>query len=188
VTDRTESGRSVRSSHRLSLFLKTPKGRVIRVIANVVIIVGAIYGIYRFGRAMGDREIRVSNSTIQQLRTENQKVAAQNAKQMATITDLQASLKKVQAKLDSILPSENAYNIVPNQSLIVADGHLTVGLIGSPANQNVNINVNGKQYSVSAGDVINIGLDSSMACQVTVQSFDMFMAVIHATCAAAKPQ
>ena len=49
---------------------------------------------------MGDREVRVSNSTIQQLRTESQKIATLNAKQAATITDLQANLKKVQAKLE----------------------------------------------------------------------------------------
>jgi cell division protein FtsB len=188
VTDRTESGRPVRTRHQSSQFFMTPAGRVVRFVAYVVLVVGVLFGIYRFGRAMGDREVRVSNSTIQQLRTESQKISTQNAKQAATITDLQANLKKIQAKLDSILPSENTYNITPNQSLIVADGRLTVGLIGSPANQNVNINVNGKPYSVPAGDTINIALDASTACQVTVQSFDMFMAVLHATCAAAKPK
>lgn len=188
MTDRTESGRPVRTRHQSSQFFMTPAGRVVRFVAYVVLVVGVLFGIYRFGRAMGDREVRVSNSTIQQLRTESQKISTQNTKQTATITDLQANLKKVQAKLDSILPSENTYNIVPNQSLIVADGHLHVGLIGSPANQNVNINVNGKPYSVPAGDTIDIAPDEFTVCQVTVQSFDMFKAVLHATCAAAKPK
>ena len=78
--------------------------------------------------------------------------------------------------------------IVPNQSLIVADGRLTVGLVGSPANHGITININGKQQKVAAGDVIRVSPDASTACQVQVQSFDMFKAVLVASCAAAKSQ
>jgi hypothetical protein len=188
VTDRTESRRSVWSSPRLSRFFVTPTGRFVRVVAYPFLVLGVVFGIYIFGRAIGDREVRVSNSTILQLRNENQKLVALNSKATATNTDLQSKLKDVQARLEAILPEKDTYHIIPNQSLIVAGGHLTVGLVGSPANQNILINVNGKQHTVPAGEVIDVAIDSSTSCQVTVQSFDMFAAVIHATCAAAKPQ
>ena len=84
------------------------------------------------------------------------------------------------------MPSANTYNISPNQSLIVADGHLTIGLIGSPGNESVTLAINGKQQTVSAGQVITVAPDPSTNCQVQVQSFDMFKAVLTASCAAAK--
>jgi hypothetical protein len=86
-----------------------------------------------------------------------------------------------------ILPTENTYNINPNQSLVVANGRLTVGLVGSPTNDSVNLNINGKTQSAPVGAVITSVLDPSTTCQVGVQSFDMFKAVLTATCAAAKP-
>ena len=102
--------------------------------------------------------------------------------------ELQDKLTSVQAALQAIMPSENTYNISPNQSMIVAGGHLTIGLIGSPTNESVNININGKQQLAATGDVIHIALDPSTTCQVGVQSFDMFKAVLTASCAAVKPQ
>jgi hypothetical protein len=86
------------------------------------------------------------------------------------------------------MPSQNTYNINPNQSLIAADGRLTIGMIGSPGNEGINLNVNGKQQKVSAGDVIRVSPDAATACQVQIQSFDMFKAVLMASCAAAKSQ
>ena len=59
--------------------------------------------------------------------------------------------------------------------------------MGSPANQNVTLNVNGKQHVAVAGDVITVALDESTTCQVTVQSFDPFKALIHATCSGKTP-
>jgi hypothetical protein len=77
---------------------------------------------------------------------------------------------------------------MPNQSLIVADGRLTIGLIGPPTNESLNININGKHQSAATGDVINIALEPPITCQVKVQSFDMFKAVLTASCAGAKAQ
>ena len=88
----------------------------------------------------------------------------------------------VQATLDEIVPSENIYLIRPNQSLIVVGGRIIVGLIGSPSNQAVTVNVNGKQYTAAAGDVIKVAYNDTTPCQVVVQSFDMFKAILHATC------
>jgi hypothetical protein len=101
---------------------------------------------------------------------------------------LRAQLASVQATLNSIMPSENTYNINPNQSLIVADGRLTIGLVGSPTNDGINININGKQQFVAAGEVIRVAPDPSTSCQVRIRSFDPFKALLTASCAAAKSQ
>ena len=129
------------------------------------------------GRDLAYRDLAAARSSIQQLQPEIQRLKKEIIDQNAKLAELQAELTSVQAALDAIMPSENTYNISPNQSLIVAGGHLTLGLIGSPTNQGVNINVNGKQQLAAAGDVINIALDPSTTCQVGVQSFDMFKAV-----------
>ena len=106
----------------------------------------------------------------------------------ANLTALRAELTSTKAALNAVMPSQNTYNIFPNQSLIAADGRLTIGLIGSPGNDGINLNVNGKQQKVAAGDVIRVSPDGSAACQVQLQSFDMFKAVLVASCAAAKSQ
>ena len=85
------------------------------------------------------------------------------------------------------MPSENTYNIQPNQTLILGDGHLTVGMIGPPANDSVLLNINGKSQTLPAGQTLSITPDPATRCQINVQSFDVFKAVIVATCAAAKP-
>jgi hypothetical protein len=64
---------------------------------------------------------------------------------------------------------------------------LTLGLIGPPSNRAIIININGKQYSAVTGDAFNLTPDPATACEVKVQSFDMFSAAIHAVCAA-KPK
>jgi hypothetical protein len=103
------------------------------------------------------------------------------------MTALQLKLTTTSNALNAITPSQDAYNINPNESIIVASGRLTIGLVGSPTNEGININVNGKQQLAAAGDVIKSSVDSA-ACQVGVQAFDMFHAVVTASCAAAKPQ
>jgi hypothetical protein len=59
--------------------------------------------------------------------------------------------------------------------------------MGSPANQNVTLNVSGKQHVAVAGDVITVPLEESTTCQVVVQSFDPFKAIIQATCSGKTP-
>jgi hypothetical protein len=86
--------------------------------------------------------------------------------------------------LDELVPSENTYNIKANQSLIVGGGRLTVGLVGAPTNDSVTLNINGKRQQLGTGDVISVAADNQTNCQVRVQSFDMFKAVITATCGA----
>jgi cell division protein FtsB len=166
----------------------TPKGRIVRALAFGLGILVIVIAIYLVGRGVGTHEINAANNRILQYQNENQKLGAEKTKQMATINDLQNQLKDVKAKLEAIMPAENTYSLDPNHSLIVADGHLTLGLIGSPENQRVNININGKTQLVPAGDVINVSIDPSTNCRVEVQSFDMFKALVTATCAPEKPQ
>jgi hypothetical protein len=61
-------------------------------------------------------------------------------------------------------------------------------MIGPPANDSVLLNINGKSQTVPAGQTLSIAPDPATHCQINVQSFDVFKAVIVATCAAAKAQ
>jgi ribosomal protein L21 len=70
--------------------------------------------------------------------------------------------------------------------VVVGNGRLTLGLVGVPTSDGVTINVNGKQYTVAAGDVIRVADDASAACKVAVQSFDMFNATVTASCSEPK--
>jgi hypothetical protein len=95
---------------------------------------------------------------------------------------MESGIAKLQATLDELVPSENTYNIKANQSLIVGGGRLTVGMVGAPTNDSVTLNINGKRQSLGSGDVLNVAADNQSNCQVRVQSFDMFKAVVTATC------
>jgi len=181
VTDTTESRQTVRS--RLYRLLTAQRGRLLLIAA----ILGGI-GCYVIGLNVGHLDIAAARQAIQQLRADNQKLKTQISDQSATQVALQTKLSTTEAALEAIVPSKNTYNIKPNQSLILAGGRLTIGLVGPPTNDTVNININGKQQSVATGDVINIALDPPATCQVRIQSFDMFRVVFGASCATAQGQ
>ena len=101
---------------------------------------------------------------------------------------MQAKLDKAQATLNAIMPSQNTFNIHPNQSLVVGDGRLTVGLVGSPSNESVTLDINGKRAVGGRRPGRQRGAGLLDQCQVQVQSFDMFKAVLFASCTGAKPQ
>src|SRR5215472_15563914 len=146
----------------------------------LTILVGVVA--YLIGLNVGYLDIAGARQVIQQLRADNQKLKTEIADLNATQVALQNRLTTFEAALDEIIPSKNTYNIKPNQSMIVASGRLTVGLVGPPTNDSVNININGKQQSAASGDVIKVTLDPSTTCQVRVQSFDMFKVVLNASC------
>jgi hypothetical protein len=102
------------------------------------------------------------------------------------MTTMETKLKKTRATLDSIMPSPNTYIIKPNQALIVGDGRLPVGMVGTPGNDAIMLNVNGKQQPLAAGQTINVSPDPATQCQLSVQSFDMFKATLVASCSGAK--
>lgn len=187
MTERMEAGRSDQKIPRLYVLLTARGGQFLLVIAIALLAVGGAIGGYMFGLDLAHRDLAAARGRIQQLQPENQRLKKAIVDQNAKLVELQTELTSVQAALRAITPSENTYNISPNQSLIVAGGHLTIGLIGSPTNESVNINVNGKQQLAATGDVIRVTTDRSTTCQVGVQSFDMFKAVLTASCAAVKP-
>ena len=182
-----EQSRSAPTKPRRRLF-PTGNNRVVVIAACVIAILCILVGGHLYGRYLSSLDLGGRDNAIEQLRAQNQKTTRQLDAKSAEATELQAKLDKVQATLDAIMPSQNTYNINPNQSLIVGDGRLTIGLVGSPGNESVTLDINGKQQSVDAGQVVDVAPDSSTNCQVQVQSFDMFKAMLFASCTPAKPQ
>jgi hypothetical protein len=152
----------------------------------VLMLIGALGGFAYRGYA-DSRDMADSNNLFLQSRIEVRDLKTQIADQKEKFTTLQTKLEGVQAALEAITPSENTYNITPNRSMMVAGGRLTIGLIGSPTNDGVNININGQQHSAAVGDTVSVAIDPATACQVRVKSFDMFKAVLIASCGAGKP-
>jgi hypothetical protein len=157
-------------------------------IACIVSVLTILIGGHLYGRFLASRDLGGRDDTIEQLNDQTQKLKVLADSLSARLTDSQVQLAKTQAALDAIMPSTNTYDINSNQSLIVGDGHLTIGLVGSPGNDSVTLDINGKQQAASAGQVIPVVVGSSTNCQVQVQSFDMFKATLVASCAGAKPQ
>lgn len=175
-------------SARLREALMTSGGRARLVIVAAILALLVAIGGHIYGRFLAARDIQERDATILQLQAASQKLEAEIADQNGRLAAAQTKLTNVQAALDTMMPTEDTFKIDPNQSLIVAGGHLTIGLIGAPTNQGVNININGKQQSAAAGDVIRVAPDPSTNCQVRVQSFDMFKVIITASCAAVNPE
>jgi hypothetical protein len=183
VTDRTRSG-PVSSRRRLIW----GEYAATIVIVCVVVILAISIGGHLYGRFLAARDLGGRDSAIEQLRAESQKQKRNIDEKSAQLSEMERKMTDAQAALEAILPQRDTYNIAPNQTLMVGDGHLMLGLVGSPANEGVTLNINGKQQTVAAGQAIAAAPDASTNCQVSVQSFDMFKAVVHATCSAAKPQ
>jgi hypothetical protein len=162
----------------------TRKRRIWTSIA--LLLVGALGGFAYRGYA-DSRDMADSNNLFLQSRIEVRDLKTQIADQKEKFAALRTKLEGVQAALEAITPSENTYNMTPNKSMIVAGGRLTIGLVGSPTNEGVNININGQQHSAAVGDTIKLSVDPATACQVRVKSFDMFKAVLIASCEAGKP-
>jgi cell division protein FtsB len=148
---------------------------------GAVAVGGRIYGQHLAHQDMVDRD-----RAMHQLETESQKLERQSAQQAGEVAALQAKLTQAQEKLDMVMPSKGTFSINPNNSVTVADGRLTLGLVGLPTSDGVTINVNGKQYTVAAGGVIHLADDASAPCKVAVQSFNMFNAMVTASCSEPK--
>lgn len=153
------------------------------LLVAAVAIVGRIYG-----QHLAYQDMLARDSAIEQLESERQKLEIDRTDVNQQISTLEAKLSHVQSALDAIIPSQDTYNISPNQSLLVGGGHLTMGLVGTPTADGINLNLNGKQQQATVGDVIHVAADSSTTCTIKVQSFDMFKANITASCAQAKTQ
>ena len=94
-----------------------------------------------------------------------------------------ADVDGLKARLHEIMPTERDISVhAANQSLVLSNGLLTVGLVGSPGNNGGGLNVNGARKPLSSGDVVHLDVDAKTNCNITLQSFDLFRAVVHAVC------
>jgi len=177
VSDATRSTQPSSARSRTYRLFMTREGRYLLLSA----LMGGIVG-YLLGLNMAYVEMSSVKLLLEQSRSENQKMKSEMAGENVKIAAMESSITKLQATLEELVPSENTYNIKTNQSLIVGGGRLTVGLVGSPANDSVTLNINGKRQSLGTGDVLNIAVDAGTNCRVRLQSFDMFKAVVTATC------
>jgi hypothetical protein len=168
--------------------LMTRRGRIgllitVALITGAIALFGRFYGQHLAYEAMVERDTAIRNLEIQ-----SQQLEAQRSSEDVQTSQLRAQVARLQASLDTIIPSRDAFTINPNQSLIVGGGHLTIGLVGVPLTDGVDLNINGKQYRLAVGDVVHVAADASTSCNVQVQSFDMFKAVFTASCNAAKTE
>ena len=174
-TARSSQPTSARSrTYRLFM---TREGRYLLLTA----LMGGILG-YLIGLNTAYVETSSVKLLLQQSRSENQRMKSEMAGENVKAAAMESSITKLQATLEDLVPSENTYNIKSNQSLIVGGGRLTVGLIGSPANDSVTLNINGKRQLLATGDVLNLPVETGTNCRIRLQSFDMFKAVVTATC------
>jgi hypothetical protein len=84
------------------------------------------------------------------------------------------------------LSSNNVYEIETNQSQSVPTrDNFTIGVVGIPGNQKVELNINDKRYSAAAGEVIPVSINRSLNCRIEVMSFNVIKAQVRvkATCA-----
>lgn len=162
------------------------RGALVVFSSALLLLLSLLVG-YFYGRELARQPLDTANRIIQELQPENRRLQAIVNGQNTEIATLQARVKSVESALREILPTENTYKIGPNQTVLAADGRLVLGLVGPPMIRSVAININGKQYSAVSGDIFNVDLNASTACEVKVLSFDMFSAIMWATCKP-KPQ
>jgi cell division protein FtsB len=159
---------------------------IMRVGRFALIVLVAGIGGHMYGQHVAFRDMQGLERNLEQLQLQNQARENQNNDLNDQIAALKAKIAGIQGALDVIVPSQNTYNLNPNQSVVIANGRLTVGLIGTPGDDTIDININGKRQKASVGDLINVAPDPETTCKVKVQSFDMFNAQINASCTASK--
>ena len=135
-----------------------------------------------YGQHLAYQEMLERDRAMRKLETESQKLEREGANQNDEVAALQARLAQAEEKLNTVMPERDTYSLDPNKSVVIANGNLTLGLVGVPTSNGVTINVNGKEYTAAAGDVIHVADDASVPCKVAVQSFDVFNATVTASC------
>ena len=178
MTETTQADRPSQTGTAFSRWFKLRGRRLISLVLLLAVIVGA----YVIGLETSRRDLADSKQLIQQLQSESQRLKNQIVEQQSQIIGLQSTVALMRDTLNKIMPSENTYELRANQSLITLNGRITIGLVGPPTNQNITVNINGKQQTVAPGDVVDVPPD----CKVRIQNFDMFTAIVTTTCATAK--
>jgi hypothetical protein len=163
-----------------------PGNRLVIAVAFVLMCLGILIGGHLYGRYLASFNSPGLDNTITELISQGQREKRKSDSLSAELTTMETKLENAQAALDSIMPSPNTYTIKPNQTLIVGDSLLMVGLVGTPGNEAIMLNVNGKQQPLAAGQTINVAPDPATQCQLSVQSFDVFKATLVAACTGPK--
>ena len=177
TTHPAQSSRSIGA--RLYRLFMTRHGRNALLAAFLGGIVGYVVGLNATHLQMAS-----VNELLRQTRSENQKIKSELSNQNAHYAATENTLAQMKGEMEAISPTKDTYNLKPNHSLTVGDGRLLMGLIGPPTNESVAINVNGMRHSLATGDIINVPIDGQTNCRIRLQSFDMFKAVVEASCAA----
>jgi len=151
----------------------------------VLVILAATIGAFLLGVYVTSRDLANLRLLVGSLRAETQKAKQELVSQRAANSSLQGRLGAISAELEAIQPAKGTYNFRPNQSIVLADGRLTIGLVGAPGSNNVLLNVNGEQKKASTGDVIQVAAGPNATCRMAVQRFDLFNALINVTCSKA---
>ena len=178
MTETTQADQPSQAGTAFSRWFKLRGRRLISLVLLLVVIVGA----YVIGLETSRRDLADSKQLIQQLQSESQRLKNQIVEQQSQIIGLQSTVSLMRDTLNRIMPSENTYELRANQSLITLNGRITIGLVGSPTNQSITVNINGKQQTVAPGDVVDVPPD----CKVRIQNFDMFTAIVTTTCGSDK--
>ena len=158
----------------------------IKLISIVFVVIGMIIGFF-LGWSWSVHVVESAMARAMQFKSDNDRLQDELSKKTAEYSALEARYARMQSAMESMVPSPNTYSINPNQSVTVADGRLTIGLVGLPTYENVMVNINGKQQAMAVGDTAAVTVGSSR-CEVWVQSFDMFKATFIAKCEPEKPQ
>ena len=128
-------------------------------IAFIIMFFGILIGGHLYGRYLASFHSTRTENTIAELRAQAQKETRRSNSLSAQLTEMEAKLEGAQAALDSIMPAPNTYTIYPNLTRVVGDGRLMVGMVGTPGNDAIMLNVNGKQQPLAAGQTINVAPD-----------------------------
>jgi hypothetical protein len=108
--------------------------RLIMAVAFVIMCLGILIGGHLYGRYIGSFVSPGLDDTMTRLRAEGQNAKRMSDARAAQLTTMGVKLERTQATLDSIMPAPSTYVIKPNQTLIVGDGLLPVGMVGAPGN------------------------------------------------------
>lgn len=134
----TDCQREVYMSASVHNLLMTSRGRF-RLVAIVLVVMASIAGFGRvYGRLIAAGAMQERNRAVNQLEIQAQRLELERTDQDIQVSALQSQIEDLQAHLNAIMPSKNMYSINPNQSLLVADGHLAIGLVGGPLSNGIN--------------------------------------------------
>jgi hypothetical protein len=186
VAEMMTTDRSAATSPQPS-YLKTTQRRWLPITGRTVLILAVVIGSYTLGRHWRAQDIADYNSKIMTLQKDNDSLTKTSSDQRRQIDSLTSQLKSAQVQLDEIFRPTRKLEIKANESKRISVDQLIIGLIGTPRNENVDMNVNGRKYTAAAGNVTNVQLSTN--CRIEVMSFDVLTssAVINTTCTTVKP-